>query len=200
MIPVAPQPEPPGFDVNVRQPGVRWLARKGIDAQQPIPAGVTLESYWTWCLPELRSAYQSICAYVCVYVELVVGNATVEHFVPKAQRIDLAYEWSNYRFICGTMNGRKSDFTDVLDPFTLADSPFELNFGDFRISVRSGLDMRMATVAESTIARLKLNGADCRKLRENHYNEYLVGDISEVKFRRESPFVHAEAVRLNMLR
>lgn len=148
----------------------------------------------------MRSAYQSICAYVCVYVELVVGNATVEHFVPKAQRIDLAYEWSNYRFICGTMNGRKSDFTDVLDPFTLADSPFELNFGDFRISVRSDIDLHIATLAESTITRLKLNGTACRKLRENHYNEYLVGEISEVKFRRESPFVHAEAVRLNMLR
>lgn len=200
MIPVTPQPEPADFDVSVRRAGAEWLRRRQLDPTLPLPDGVKLEGYWTRCLPQLRAAYGAICAYVCVHVELVVGNSTVEHFEPKKRRPDLAYEWSNYRYVCGTMNGRKSDYTDVLDPFALRTTPFELNFADFSINVRTDLNSALTALALSTIGRLKLDSAECRQLRANHYDEYLAGDISESKFRRESPFVHAEARRLDLLR
>jgi hypothetical protein len=199
MMPVARQPEPAKFDAAVRQPGLAWLAANGIALPGPAPPNTKWKTYWTACLPDLRSAYGAICAYVAVYVELVVGNGSVEHFAPKSQRIDLVYEWDNYRYVCGKMNGRKSNYTDVLDPFALTATPFELNFGDFRVSVSPAIDPALAAVAATTITRLKLNDSDCRKLRENHYNEYLLGRISKGKLQDESPFVHAEAQRQNLL-
>ena len=199
MIPVARQPEPGMFDANVRRPGLAWLAAGGIALTRPAPKGLKWKTTWTACLPDLRKAYGAICAYVAVYVELVVGNGSVEHFAPKTHRVDLAYEWDNYRYVCGRMNGRKSDYTDVLDPFALTATPFELNFGDFRVSVSPAIDPALASDAATTIARLKLNDADCRRLRENHYNEYLLKRISRDKLRDESPFVFAEAQRQNLL-
>lgn len=199
MIPVAKQPEPATFDATVRQPGLAWLVASRIPSTQPAPAGTKWKTCWTACLPDLRSAYGAICAYVAVYVERVVGNGSVEHFLPKSQRVDLVYEWDNYRYVCGRMNGRKSNYTDVLDPFTLAATPFELNFGDFRVSVSPTIDPALANDAATTIIRLKLNDSDCRKLRENHYNEYLLGRISKAKLQDESPFVYAEADRQNLL-
>jgi hypothetical protein len=199
MIPVARQPEPATFDATVRQPGLAWLTANGIGLKLPAPVGLKWKTCWTICLPDLRTAYGAICAYVAVYVERVVGNGSVEHFAPKTQRVDLAYEWDNYRYVCGRMNGRKSNYTDALDPFALTAIPFELNFGDFRVSVSPAIDPALANDAATTITRLKLNDADCRKLRENHYNEYLAARISKAKLQDESPFVFAEAQRQNML-
>lgn len=199
MIPVARQSEPATFDALVRQPGLAWLTKNGIALTQPAPQGLRWKTCWTACLPDLRSAYGAICAYVAVYVERVVGNGSVEHFAPKSKRVDLVYEWDNYRYVCGRMNGRKSDYTDVLDPFALTAIPFELNFGDFRVSVSPTIEPALANDAATTIARLKLNDSDCRKLRENHYNEYLLKRISKEKLQDESPFVFAEAQRQNLL-
>jgi hypothetical protein len=199
MVPIAQHPEPAAFDAAVRRPGIAWLSGKGIPLDGPAPKGLSWNDCWTACLPDLRAAYGAICAYVAVYVELVVGQGSVEHFIPKAQQVGLAYEWDNYRYVCGVMNGRKSNYTDVLDPFVLTAVPFELNFGDFRIGVSQTIDAALTPMATTTIARLKLNGADCVQLRANHYNEYLRGRVSLEKFRDESPFVYFEAERQRLL-
>jgi 5-methylcytosine-specific restriction endonuclease McrA len=109
MIPVTPQPEPANFDVKVRQPGQRWVARQGLDPGQPVPSGTQLKPYWTECLPQLTELYGRVCAYVCLYIPKITGSPSVEHFVPKSQQLGLAYEWSNYRLVCAKMNSRKRE-------------------------------------------------------------------------------------------
>ena len=42
MIPVTPQPEPEDFDTEVRQKGLRWLAKHDIDITVALPPGTEL--------------------------------------------------------------------------------------------------------------------------------------------------------------
>lgn len=120
MIHVALQPEPERFDALVRQPGSRALA-----------ANVEhLPPYWRECLDDLRRSYRSICAYLCVIVPPGTGAGSVDHFAPKSKHRELAYEWSNYRFVGALMNVRKRDFEDVLDPMEIPDGWFILELSE----------------------------------------------------------------------
>jgi hypothetical protein len=121
MIHVNAQPEPSGFDVNVRQKGIAYLRNKKIALDKPIPPKTEIYPYWRDCLDDLYSNYQGICAYLAVYFERVTGGGSIDHFIPKSKRADLAYEWCNYRLACSIMNCRKRDYEDVLDPFEIED-------------------------------------------------------------------------------
>jgi uncharacterized protein (TIGR02646 family) len=199
LIPVAPQPEPADFDKNVRKPGLKWIAKSGLDLLKPIPGGTKIPSYWTKNLPELRRVYGGICAYVCVYIELVTGSPSVEHFVPKSKALNQAYEWDNYRLACTKINSRKRDFLDVLDPFTLAVGWFELNLLDGSIFPNTALTALQRKKVQQTIDRLKLDDAECRELRLAYFNDFLAKEISGAYFKKRSPFVWLEAQRQGML-
>lgn len=199
MIPVVLAPEPPGFDATVRAKGSAWLTRRGHPTKGPKPAGLKLADYWRACLPDLRRAYAEICCYVAVWVPPLVGFATVEHMVAKSNALELAYEWSNYRFACGAMNGRHSDFTDVLDPMDLTLSPYALEFAGMELHVRSDIGEELHQMAQRTLSRLQLNDEECRQLRAAYWDEYIAGHISADYLRRKSPFVHAEAARQALL-
>ena len=45
VIPVDMQPEPEDFDLEVRKPGLKWLAERGIPVSGPVPSGEALPSY-----------------------------------------------------------------------------------------------------------------------------------------------------------
>ena len=199
MIPVKPQPEPAGFDTQVRQKGLRWIQASGLDSTQPVPVGLKVKPLWQVCLPELLEAYGRICAYVCVYIEEVTGSATVEHFAPKSRRLDLAYEWSNYRLVCGAMNGSKSNFEDVLDPFTLNKATFRLNLVNGAILVNTKLQASSKTKALETISRLKLDSPKCRRLRLRYFNKYIQHQIDAAFLQEQSPFVYLEMKRQKLL-
>ncbi len=199
MIPIQLQPEPSDFDQKVRAKGLAWMARKRINIKKPKPKNIELEPYWRDCLPDLRAAYKSVCAYVCILVEEVTGHATVEHFVPSSQRPDLAYEWSNYRFVSGMMNGRKSNFKDVLDPFSMSEHTFFLDFLSGEIFVNPELPVRQKLRAEKTIQRLKLYDAACCRVRLKYWNKFVKGVIVESELQERSPFVWLEAKRQGWL-
>lgn len=56
-----------------------------------------------------------------------IAEGAVEHFLSKKNRPDLAYEWSNYRYIAGSVNGSKGTHDDkVLDPFEVQNGWFEV--------------------------------------------------------------------------
>ncbi len=131
MIHVDAKPEPIGFDADVRQKGIAYLRRKSIALDRPVPEKTKINPYWRAYLDDLYSQYQGYCAYLAVFFERVTGGGSVDHFIAKSQRADLAYEWSNYRLACSRMNSRKREYEDVLDPF-------EVDTGWFHLEVVSG--------------------------------------------------------------
>ena len=199
MIPVTPQPEPADFDAKVRGPGLAWIAGSGLDPTKPVPSGTQIPSHWTKCLPQLRTAYGAVCGYVCVFIELVTGSPSVEHFLPKSKRLNLAYEWSNYRLACTKINSRKNNFEDVLDPFKVKPNEFQLDLLTGGIFPNPALTAARKKKVQATIDRLKLDDAECRELRLSYFNEYAAQEISSMYFKKRSPFVWLEAQRQGLL-
>lgn len=200
VIPVAPKPEPPQFDRRVRRPGLAWMKKKRINLEADVATiKESLPPYWRKCLDDLHAAYGGICAYVCVYIEKITGQASVDHFIAKSGKLSLAYEWDNYRLACARMNSRKRAFDDVLDPMTLAPETFYLEFLTGRVYPNPDLHAGTKAAADKTIARFGLDDPDCRDLRMKYFDDYLNKDISEVYFRKRCPFVWFEAKRQGLL-
>ncbi len=201
VIPVAQQPEPQEFDAAVRKPGLAALARLGWQAPgDAVPPSDQWKAVWRACLPQLHLAYGGICAYACTYVERVTGAGSVDHFVAKSAGPKDAYEWTNYRLACAKMNSRKRDFSDVLDPFTLADGTFTLNLLDMAIAPSAALPPADLSAAADTIRRLSLDDAECRDMRASLWDEYIQGHVDADFLRRKSPFVFGEARRQGRLK
>jgi uncharacterized protein (TIGR02646 family) len=197
VIPITQKAKPDDFDTRVQKKGLDWLKKRQISPNQPLPPKTELPDYWTTCIPDLRAAYNHICAYVCIHIEEVTGSATVEHFKPKSLYPGLAYTWDNYLLVCGTMNGRKGDYEDVLNPFSLEANTFFLNLVDG--SIRPNPDLPNTEAAQLTIKRLGLDNPECRKLRLRYWEKYRSKKIVESELLEMSPFAYLEAQRQNLL-
>jgi uncharacterized protein (TIGR02646 family) len=200
MIPVQEKPEPATFDTEVRARGLKHLKSKGYALNLPLPSGASIEPYWRGeCLDQLHSAYDGVCAYLCVFVERCTGGMSVDHFVAKSALAGLSYEWSNYRLACMTMNSRKREYNDVLDPFALAPDLFRLQLSTGHIYPDPQLDALPMRIVEETIERLGLDDGMCRDMRARWYQEYLDGPLPSDYLRKKSPFVWHEANRQGLL-
>lgn len=198
MIPVAAQPEPVEFDGEVRQPGVAWLAAKGISGNGPIPKGTKLPNYWSNSNRALWRAYDGVCAYLAIYFEWVTGAGSTDHFVAKSKHAGQAYEWSNFRLSCLGPNRNKNKFDDVLDPIGLALDTFELNLVSGEIRPGAALASAQARLARKTIKRLKLDSPEHNQMRQRHYSQYLRHKHAQT-LKELSPFVWYEANRQGLL-
>ena len=199
MIHVNIQPEPGGFDAEVRRKGLAHLRRKKIALDRPLPPKTTIQPYWRACMDDLYAGYQGVCAYLAVFFERVTGGGSVDHFVAKSKRADLAYEWSNYRLACSTMNSRKRAYEDVLDPIEVENGWFRLELVSGWIFPNPGLDFAQRMAVQTTINRLGLDDAGNREMRARHYQEYREGLYTAVFLRLRSPFVYFEAARQDLL-
>lgn len=199
MIHVTPQPEPDSFDDEVRRKGLAWLRRKGIALDQPLPANTTIEPYWRRCLDDMHTAYDGCCAYLAIFFERVTGGGSVDHFVAKSQRADLAYEWSNYRLACSRMNSRKREYDDVLDPFDVVTGWFHLELVSGHIFPNPKLQPAQKDAVQATIGRLGLDDPGNREMRARHYQEYRQRLYTADFLKKHSPFVWAEARRQGLL-
>ncbi len=229
MIPIELYDEPDSFDAAVRRPGQRAIAellglpsppRRG-RRRADIPGRANLKaehltSYWTACIPELREAYHHICAYLAIYIYPGTGTPTVDHACSKnacvkearAATSDTAaisalypvYEWTNYRLSSSTMNSRKGDASDVLDPASIEDGWFIIEFAEMRVAPGEGLTPSQRQQVEATIKRLSLNDSECRRARASDFNAYLNNEVSFTFLDRRSPFVAREARRQGLLR
>ena len=199
MIPVLEVAEPASFDASVRRPGLNWLSNHNVPPSAKLPKGVKLQSYWRTTLGELHSSYDGICAYLSIYIERCTGAVTADHFVAKSSSLALAYEWSNYRLACTTLNARKNKFSLALDPFEIQGETFHLELVSGRIFPNPLLDPVQNDRAQKTIALLKLDDGLCREARARRYSEYCSGDISAAFLQRYAPFVWFEADRQGLI-
>lgn len=199
MMPVVEQPEPTAFDATVRQKGLAHLEKKGFALDKPLPPKADLQPYWRACLTDLHQSYNGVCAYLGVYFERVTGAGSVDHFIAKSANAGLAYEWSNYRLACSTMNSRKRDYDDVLDPFYLSPGLFRLQLSSGRIYPNPRLEAQAMRLVEQTIERLGLDDPQCRDLRANWYQDYLEHGLPSDYLKKKSPFVWHEANRQGLL-
>ena len=199
MIHVTAQPEPPSFDGEVRQKGLAWLRKKKIALDQPLPTNTTIEPNWRHCLDDMHASYNGCCAYLAIFFERVTGGGSVDHFIAKSQRADLAYEWSNYRLACSRMNSRKRDYDDVLDPFGVETGWFQLEPISGRIFPNPRLSEEQQQAVKATIDRLGLDDAGNREIRARHYQEYREGFYTADFLKKRSPFVWMEANRQELL-
>lgn len=199
MIHVAAQPEPAAFDAEVRQKGFAWLSKKKITLDRPVPSDTIIEPYWRYCLDDMYSSYSGCCAYLAIFFERVTGGGSVDHFVAKSQRADLAYEWSNYRLACSRMNSRKREYDDVIDPFEVENGWFQLELVSGRIFPSPQLPNEYKQALQATIDRLGLDDASNREMRARHYQEYRERLYTADFLKRRSPFVWMEASRQGLL-
>ena len=199
MIPVKPQPEPAGFDKAVRKPGLAWLGKHRIKLTQPPPIAGKLPPYWQKIQKALWDAYRGVCAYLSIYFEWSTGASSTDHFIAKSKDASQAYEWSNYRLSCLGMNRNKNRFDDILDPFEIQPDTFLLNLASGEIRPNPSLPREVTTRAEDTVKRLELNDPECKKMRTDHYTDFLNQDVSANWLERKSPFVWYEAKRQGLL-
>ena len=199
MIRVFPQPEPPGFNADVRQKGVNHLNGRGIPVNQPLPPKSDITPCWRDCLDDLYNSYGGTCAYLCVFFERVTGGASVDHFIAKSSHAGLAYEWGNYRLACSTMNSRKREYDDVIDPFDARKRWFHLDLVTGSIFPNPKLNAAKRAEIQATITRLDLDDTGNREMRARHYQEYRNGDYTADFLKRRSPFVWHEAKRQGLL-
>ncbi len=186
MIRVVPQSPPDDFETLVRQPGQEFLS------QIPNPTSKQLSNrpYWRRVGGALHAAYGGICAYSCHWIPYDTGAETVEHFKPKTKYPQRAYEWANYRLVCSTLNGRKGDHEDVLDPFKIQDSWFVLEFPSLLVKPGPDLDAEIRAKVIATRKRLKLNDDEsCVKARMRYVRDYCQGRITFDFLRDDAPFI-----------
>lgn len=198
MIHVDQQLEPPDFDAKVRQKGLAFLKKHGAISASAQIDKPTFPPYWRDCLDDLHRLYNGTCAYLAIRFERISGTS-VDHFVAKSQRPDLAYEWSNYRLACLTMNARKCDYSEVLDPFAVENGWFHLDLVSGGVFPAPTLPPEIRTQVSQTIARLGLDDSECRSIRVSHFDEFRQSHCDADWLRRWSPFVWQEASRQGLL-
>lgn len=192
MIHVEPQPKPKDFEQKVGRPGRRFLRTPMVANRRDF----SKHRYWRRALGQLHSSYGGICAYTCHWIPRDTGFETVEHFKSKEDFPNLAYTWSNYRLVCGKLNGRKGRHKDVLDPFLIKDGWFALDFPSLQVVPGAELTKSQRAKVEQTIARLKLNDDDtCVEARFHWVMQYRNGLIAWQALQRDAPFIAAELER-----
>jgi uncharacterized protein (TIGR02646 family) len=192
MIRIIPATEPTTFDVRVRIPGRAFLAT----LPTPRSREWNGHDYWKRCMTDLRRSYSSTCAYCASWT--LRRDCSVDHFVPKSATPMLAYEWNNFRLSRKRLNHRKSNHRDVLDPFTVSNDWFELDFRTFLIHARNGLPEPTASNVRTTISRLQLNADnDYVFERMNIVRQYCLQRVSLAQVAQRYPFVALEMTRQN---
>jgi hypothetical protein len=189
LIRVAPKPEYPNFNSQVRQPGAAFLAT----CPNPSSEQFRKKNFWNRAAKELHAAYSGICAYTAMYLP---EQASVDHFIPKTVNPALAYEWSNYRLASGRVNSCKSNQTNIVDPFNVDNTWFEIDIPSCLLRANAALPNNLRAQINTTINSLRLNADDYYvQERCNILIDYAKGEITLNFLRRRYPFLAKEVER-----
>jgi hypothetical protein len=189
MIRVDPAPEYPDFDGQVRVPGAAFLAT----CPTPTSEQFRKKNFWNRAARELHAAYSGICAYTAMYLP---EQGSVDHFLPKSDYPDLAYEWSNFRLASGRVNSSKGNQIHILDPFDIENDWFYIDIPTCLLRPNPDLGKDLRARIKGTINSLRLNQDDNYvQERCNILIEYACGDISKNFLQRRYPFLAKEIDR-----
>lgn len=193
MIRVEPVEEPTEFEQRTRAPGRAWLAAKDyVHRSRP-------QSFWGWCQEPLREAFHERCGWLAMYV----ADGHVEHFVSwdecKHDHPELAYEWSNYRYILPRLNSRKRNLTGLLDPFEVGAGWFRVELPSLLLVCTDSIPEALRARAHRTIEVLGLAGrgdSNVRRLRRRWLQRYRDNHLSLAGLRSVAPLVGDAVERL----
>ena len=195
MIPVTPADEPAEFEKRVRRPGAAFLRAN----PHPSSNDWRGHDYWRRANCDLLAAYHSICSYSGSWTKAnesqnsTIQDSSVDHFIPKSSSPAQAYEWSNFRLSRARLNNLKGNHIDVLDPFTLPERWFTLDFRSFLLFPSHHLSSGNKARVRKTIDRLKLNtDNDYVQERVNVVHEYCLGNSTMATIDRFWPFIASE--------
>lgn len=196
MIPVRLESEPEFFAEQVTNPGTQFL---GI-IPHPTSDQWKGKEYWQIALPDMRIKYKGMCAYCAHWIPHSTGNHSIDHFLPKSQNPELAYVWSNFRYVSARFNSRKGT-RPIIDPFLLSPNWFTIDFSSFLIRPHSALQSQQKEDVNQTIKILQLNSDDDLVFeRQTWFIDYLKGEITLEHLKRHAPFIAYELERQDLLR
>lgn len=190
MIPVVPAAEPATFHEKVREPGLRFLAKR----PQPAKIEWKRHAYWTRCNDDLMRSYHCMCAYSCHRIERVTGCPSVDHFVPKTESPGDAYEWLNYRLAASRFNRLKGT-KRVLDPFTIRPGTFALHFPSLQVVPGPACreDPELASLVRESCRILELNHeATCIANRQEYVWQFCAEQMAFQMLQEYAPFLAGE--------
>ncbi len=193
MINITIKPEPDIFDREIRTKGKSFLKI----TPSPNQAQWKQHNYWIKAIGHMRTAYSGICAYCCHWIPYDTGAPTIEHFKAKDDFPDLAYEWSNYRFVSSILNGRKGKRI-IIDPFEINNGFFVIDFPSLLVKLGNVPDDKKE-IAKYTIDILKLNDeSTCLKQRKHWLEVYIT--TKDFQFLKEhAPFIAIEIERQGLI-
>ena len=190
------QPEPTDFYDEVKKDGDDFL----FEVPRPTTEQWKGKEYWRRALPDAMREYGSICAY-CAMRLITPASPSIDHYVPRKDAPELAYEWSNFRLAAFILNTRKNKYRDILDPFTLQQDSFQINFDTFMIVPAPDMPANDKVKVRDTVTRLKLNDDEAFvESRMEWIEEYLIGEISFQHLTKQAPFIAYEIKRQGMCR
>lgn len=194
MINVTIPKPPPHYDLQVRQPGLSFLA------SNPNPNGNhwAQHRHWKEIHQDLYQSLGGICSYCATFTPRRSGNSgidhtSIDHFVPKGIDHALAYEWSNFRLCRSQLNHRKDSYQDVIDPYVVVTGHFRLSFVNFFIFPDDSLDVRQKGEIIQCLDRLELNKDDAYiNERARAVYSYVEKRLSFQDLEKYFPFVATE--------
>lgn len=196
MLPIQAKPEPANFDLNVRQPGRNVL----LVHPNPTEKEWKGKEFWQRSLPQLRTSYNQICVYSSTWIPHSTGTHSVDHFIAKKLRPDLAYEWDNFRYVSTRFNSRKGLKT-ILDPFLMVEFLFQIDFKTLFIKPNATIvDNAVLVSVQNTIEVLKLNDDDeLVKERFEYCTLYWSKEITFDYLSKKVPLIAFELQRQNLV-
>ena len=180
-----PIAEPGRFDTDCRKAGNTWLAL------HPGAKSSDYPGYWTAFQEDLANGFQDRCGWWAMWI----ADGEVDHYWSKKNHPALAYQWSNYRYIAGTVNGSKGNHDDkVLDPFQVSGDWFEVIIPSMQLITTCELPDQFKVQAIFTLKQLHLcDGRKVVRSRKHWYESYRkYGSMDQLKL--HAPLV-AKAVQ-----
>lgn len=208
MIPVSRAAKPTHFDADVRTPGrlainrlvgkkpAKGKLKKVAATESKIPAS-KFPPYWRRVIPDLRRLYGGRCAYSALYIESGTGTPSVDHFVPKSRNWRLVYEWSNYRLSSLSVDAKKNNAENFVDPFEVKEGWFALELVGLQVVAGPRAPKARLKQIEASLPALNLPLFIAQ--RSEYLDDYREGHIDLHHVERRAPFLAAELRRQGAL-
>ncbi len=192
MIHVERKKEPRDFNKLVRMPGRAFLKT----CKNPSGDDWKRARYWNRCSDDLYTLYGGICAYTGQWFSQSIATVSVDHFLPKSQYPQKAYEWSNYRLTYALMNSLKGDKI-TLDPFEIQNGDIVLDLPSCLVKPKKEASREFKRLAWFTINTLKLNDETQVQQRFEVIMNYASGFVTKEFLEKKYPFIAEELERQN---